>query len=128
MPRIPKQKTRRQLEKELDAITSKVVKKRDRYVCQRCRKKHDKGSRGLHCSHYFSRRYRGTRWELANLDSLCLGCHRLCEGDKQGWYSDYKKNQLGDSAFEYLRVKAYGITKFTSQDLEFMIDIMKGNL
>lgn len=52
----------------------------------------------------------------------------MVEGDKQGWYTDYKKKELGEEAYEYMRVKAYGITKFSLQDIEFMIEIMKGNL
>jgi hypothetical protein len=124
------QKSRNALVKLLDKLTSDCVKHMNHYTCQRCGKKYDRGSRALHCSHYFSRRYMGTRFELANLDCLCYGCHRMVEGSKQSgdWYSAYMLKKLGERGYQYLEMKAHTITRFTLKDLELMIDLMKSNV
>ena len=65
-----KKKTERQkLIKELDAQTSKIVKKRDKGICQRC------GRRGTETSHVVPRSNYYLRWNLNNLKWLCHRCH-----------------------------------------------------
>lgn len=121
MVRIPKQPNRSTLEKKLDKIVSEMVRERDNWTCQRCHTRYTPKNNALHCSHYYSRRYRGTRWDMNNLIALCYGCHKMVEGDKQGWYTDYMRELLGDEVFEMLRIKAYAVTKFSVQDLELML-------
>lgn len=120
-----KEKKRSWYEKELDKVFSFLVRERDHWKCVRCYKPYHPPTSALHCSHYFSRRYRGTRWDFNNCDALCYGCHRMVEGDKQGWYSQFKKKQLGDREFSYLEARAYGITKYSIQDLEMLLKIFK---
>lgn len=122
---MKKEKTRSKLIKELDSLVANIVKKRDKYTCQRCHKVYEKGSRALHCSHYFSRRYMGTRWDMENLEAICYGCHRILESDKQGWYTDFKTKQLGTDGIDMLRVKAYSITKLSKVDIENLLFIIK---
>jgi 5-methylcytosine-specific restriction endonuclease McrA len=118
--KIPKTKTRRKVIKELDALFAKYIKTRDKWTCQRCHTQYEPGDRGIQCSHYFSRRYYGTRFDLDNCEALCGGCHMLVESDKQGWYTDYKKKTLGEKKYEMLRIKAYSLTKLTKFDLELL--------
>ena len=127
--KLPKQVTRKQLIKELDKLCSEVVKKQAKYTCVRCKRKYAPHSKQLTCSHYWSRRNMSTRHDLANLDCLCMPCHLYqWERDKQGAYREYMLSKLGDKGYQYLEVKARTITKFTSQDLELMISLMKENL
>lgn len=123
-----KSPSRSKLIKKLDKTISDLVRTRDEWRCKRCNKKYDPPTNALHCSHYFSRRYLGTRWDLDNLDAMCYGCHRYIEGDKQGWYKEYKLQQLGNEGYEKLEIRAYGITKFSIQDLEMLYKIFQEQL
>ena len=128
MSKFPKEIKRSKLIKDLDDFMSAYIKKLQHYICQRCGKKYLFKSRALTCSHYFSRRYLGTRWDWLNLDSMCYGCHRMIEGDKQGWYKDFMVKKLGRNGFKRLEVKAYAITKYSRQDLELMLDLFESNI
>lgn len=119
--RIPKEKTRNQLIKELDKLVSNKVRERAEWKCERCHKQYTPPTQGLHCSHYYSRRFLGTRWDLDNLMALCMGCHKLWEGDKQGEYTDVMKMRLDKKVFDLLRVKAYTVNKYSKQDIELLI-------
>jgi len=59
---------RKKLTKKCDELFSKVIRKAGK--CQRCPSKEL-----LQCSHFISRRYHNTRWNLSNACSLCKGCH-----------------------------------------------------
>jgi 5-methylcytosine-specific restriction endonuclease McrA len=127
--RIPKQKTHRQLVKELDEVMSKLCKKIGNYTCIRCKKQYPENSKQLTTSHFWSRKSMGARFELENLDVACYPCHMFqLEKDKQGWYRDYMIKKLGQRGYDYLEVKARSITKFSRSDLEFMIDLAKSDL
>lgn len=116
-----KQRKRSIVIKHLDKIVSDMVRERDNWTCQRCHTRYTEGVGALHCSHYFSRRYMGTRWDMNNLMAMCYGCHRLIESDKQGWYAEHMKKELGDEVFEMLRIKAYAVTTFTVPELELLL-------
>lgn len=115
-----KSESRRAIIKKLDKVVSDIAKKRDRYTCVRCQKRYPEGSRALHASHFFSRRYMGTRFDLDNIDTLCYGCHRLAESDKQGWYKDFKMDQLMED-YITLETRAYAVTKFSTSDLRLLL-------
>lgn len=90
-----------------DRVMSAIVRARDNYTCQRCRHVHDPKSKGLHTSHYFNRRRESTRFDLRNLDSLCLACHILwSHGDRRGEYMIFKMEQLGKTEYKALHDKA----------------------
>lgn len=116
---------RTKITRKLDSLVSNLVREKASWTCQRCHKKYEPKSRGLHCSHYFSRRYKGTRWDFSNLDALCMGCHKYVEGDKQGWYKDYMIKKLGESKLDLLRSRAYSKTKFSVVDLEWLYKKIK---
>ena len=59
-----------------DAVFSKLIRWRDKWTCQRCKKQYSPSSRGLHCSHFYGRSSWATRIELCNAMALCHGCHQ----------------------------------------------------
>ena len=129
---VNRKKTRRnertKLIKKIDAVVSLMVRNRDNWTCQRCGTKYTPPTQGLHCSHYFSRRFMGTRFNLDNLISLCYGCHRLVESDKQGWYKDFMIDKLGQNGYNTLEFKARNITKFSESELEILLEQLKKEL
>ena len=68
--RPPEVGSRRWLVAELDRLTSLIVRRRDRR-CVTCGE-----ARGLQCSHFYSRRYLQTRFDLRNCHAMCAGCNR----------------------------------------------------
>lgn len=127
MVKIPKEKSRSKLIRELDKLVSDhVLNEVAHGVCARCGKQALKTDNGkfinFGCSHFFPRDYMGTRFYLDNLDALCWQpCHfQKWEHDKGGAYRDYMIKKLGEKKFELLTVKAQAITKFSYQDLEML--------
>ncbi len=51
------------------------IKERDNWTCQRCGKKYERGSQGLHNSHFQGRRKENSRFMPENCDALDFGCH-----------------------------------------------------
>lgn len=58
-----------------DSAFSKYIRARDNYTCQKCGTKYDSNSKGLQCSHHFSRRYSNIRYDESNACALCYNCH-----------------------------------------------------
>jgi hypothetical protein len=60
-----------------DTLFSLLVRRRDKYVCQRCKAQYniDSGA-SLQCSHHYGRARRRLRWSPINAVALCAGCHR----------------------------------------------------
>ena len=116
---------RTKLIKKIDAVISLIIRNRDNWTCQRCFTKYESPTRALHCSHYFSRRFMGTRFNFLNLIALCYGCHRLWEGDKQGAYKDLMIQRLGQNEYNVLEFKARNITKFSESELEILLEQLK---
>jgi len=120
-PKSP-QKERSQIIKELDKLISAEVKKKAGGKCARCKQIRKK----MGCSHYYSRRYKGSRWDLKNLDWLCwFPCHQMWEHDKQGGYTDYMQEKLGTHEMIHLKIKAYGVNRFPTSDLQILCEEFK---
>ncbi len=91
-----------------DKMFSLYIRTRDKWTCRRCRRKHEEGSRGLHCSHYFGRGKETVRFDPRNCDALCFACHNLWgHGDERDRYTEFKKKQLGENEFKILEMEAY---------------------
>lgn len=119
-PKIVKEKSRSKLIKELDHIISEKVKVKAKGKCFKC------GRSGNGVSHYYSRKYIGTRWSMENLDWSCWACHfHQLEHFKQPgeWYHQYMIKKLGDRGFKTLEIQAHAITKFSRQDILLLIKI-----
>lgn len=84
--------------KYADIVFSKIIRARDGR-CVRCRSKD-----GLTCSHFWERHHSSTRYDFENCDTLCLNCHRLWEGRRNG-YKEYKIEELGEKKYGELERK-----------------------
>lgn len=117
---------RQRLIKRLDKLFSWIIRERDGWKCVYCGKYYPPPTTGLHCSHYFGRTHLGTRWDKDNADSLCYGHHRYHGDNKQMWYTDFKKKQLG-KRFNILKWKANSVTKYSISDLELLEKELKND-
>ncbi len=94
----------------LDKKFSDWIRHRDNWTCQRCKRIHNKYSprskMGLHCSHFFGRARKSTRFDPENCDALCAACHRFWGSDDYEAYRDFKIKQLGKKGFGMLKIKA----------------------
>jgi hypothetical protein len=71
----PHEGSHRWLVAELDRLVSVIVRRRDRR-CVTCGE-----PRGLQCSHFYSRRYLATRFDLRNCNAMCVNCNRRYNSD-----------------------------------------------
>lgn len=85
-----------------DILFSKIIRKRDNYTCQRCKKQHATNSKGLGASHFYKRAYKWVRHYLDNADALCTACHHRFEGPSEEAI-EFKLNQLGNKRFKKLK-------------------------
>lgn len=95
-----------------DKTFSDYIRLRDKYTCQRCFKKYQKGDTGIHCSHYMGRTNQSTRYDEENAETLCHGCHSYFEDRKQTYYRDFKMKQLGEERLIALEQRSRQIKKW----------------
>lgn len=87
-----------------DTAFSKYLRTLFNWTCERCGAKHEEKSRGLHCSHYYSRKAESTRHDLDNCDCLCYGCHSYFSYNREA-YTEWKKKKLGKKRFNDLTLR-----------------------
>lgn len=97
---------------KLDALFSKQIRERDNWTCVRCGRRYEPPTNALHCSHFWGRANKATRYDPENCDALCYGCHALWEANKQGEYRDFKIKQLGKKGYNALERRARSTIKF----------------
>ena len=118
-------KTRRN---KLDIAFSQLIRERAGWTCESCGKYHPEGARrSLHCSHFFSRRNRSTRWDSQNAAAHCFACHQYL-GENPLLFTDWVKAHLGQTGYELLRLRAGKPRKFSKPELEDMHQEMKAQL
>jgi 5-methylcytosine-specific restriction endonuclease McrA len=111
---------------KLDKLWSKAIRKRGDYTCERCEKKLDPKSRGLHAHHIFSRTPHSTRWDLDNGICLCYGCHAFGHREPIRFYKWLIK-YIGEDLYNILH-KRHGIKKLKvdyetkREELERLLD------
>jgi hypothetical protein len=118
----PKKLDKSKIKKDLDTIVSLIVRARDNWTCQKCGTKYRIGQRGLTTSHFWNRLKLSVRWNLKNLDALCLGCHTQVEHEKQGWYRTWKIAQLGVEDYNALEEKSKTILHFKAYQMLEMLE------
>jgi hypothetical protein len=98
--------------RKADRLFSQLIRARDKYTCQRCRRKFSpENCRGLVVSHYWGRGRESTRYDEENCVALCSGCHQIWgHGDGREEYIQFMKERLG-SRFDILMVRAYTYQK-----------------
>lgn len=115
---IRKKKTPRQaLIKECDRVFSLIVRLRANNTCERCGRKDGV----MQCSHVYSRKILGMRWDLQNAFCSCGGCHIFF------WHSSpieafiWFENRYGKERLDYLHKQRQVIKKYSLQDLQFLL-------
>jgi hypothetical protein len=87
---------------KLDKLFSELVRERANWTCEACGKQYKQEDRmGLHCSHFFSRRYTATRWHPDNAASHCFGCHQRLGGNPIE-FSQWIQEHIGQQAVDEL--------------------------
>ncbi|MEM3335431.1 MAG: recombination protein NinG [Thermoplasmata archaeon] len=121
-----KKLSRSKLIKKLDKMFSDFIREKYKNKCIKCGK--TKNRMGV--SHYFSRRYLGTRWEVDNCHWSCWTCHTWIKNSEclerskapGEWYYNYMIKTLGKERFEELEKKAHTINKLNINDIENLIN------
>lgn len=118
-----KKTLRQKLIARADTLFSLYIRTRDNWTCCRCHKSYPNNSMGFHCSHYFGRTIKETRWDEKNCDGLCYGCHKIWEKEDREGYRTFKVTQLGQQGFDELKYRSM-ITHVTTAFIQERIDVM----
>ncbi|PUB87053.1 MAG: hypothetical protein DBP02_02070 [gamma proteobacterium symbiont of Ctena orbiculata] len=101
--------------KPADTWFSKCIRERAGWICEVCNKQYEENSQGLHCSHFWSRRHRATRWDADNAAAHCFGCHQRLGGNPIE-FADWIEQHLGEARMEIVRGKAMSIVKIPKSE------------
>lgn len=88
-----------------DAKTSEKVRERANWTCERCHRRHEKGSMGLHAAHIFTRAIKATRHDMDNLVCLCFGCHAWAHRNPLDFHA-WVKEKMGEDKYNALMQRA----------------------
>lgn len=107
--------SRKWLIAELDKYTSIIVRRRDRR-CVTC------GSfRNLQCSHFYSRRYLATRFDLRNCNAMCGRCNRR-HNDDPFPYLNYMNKHYGEEVVSGLHALRMSLWKVEDDELRELLE------
>jgi 5-methylcytosine-specific restriction endonuclease McrA len=105
-----------------DKMFSQYIRwERDGGNCQRCGKHYDQPSQALHCSHFYGRAKKATRFDPNNCVALCYGCHQYFEQRKNAEYADWMKERIGEGEFEALTRRANSYIKYDKAKEAFWV-------
>jgi len=97
----------------IDIAFSNLVRERANYTCERCGTYYPEGRRqGLHCSHFYSRRHKSTRWFGLNAFAHCYACHQYLGGNP-AIFTAWVRNLIGDGAMQILEERHNQVFKTT---------------
>jgi len=114
-----KKKTHRKiLYKKLDDVVRQIVRKRG--SCERC------GNPNIQTAHIFSRRNLSVRWDLDNVLALCLRCHIFWAHKEPILFTEFVKEKMGTKKFNQLRKKADASKHWEIEELEDLLEKLKG--
>jgi len=90
-----------------DTVFSRLVRLRDKQ-CVLCGRKGtgEEGIYGLQASHFYSRRKWAVRYDVDNVWSLCIGCHKKSHQDITE-FEDFVLEKLGQKSFNLLTLRAW---------------------
>ena len=104
----------------LDIVFSLLVRERADWTCECCGKEFpERKGAGLHCSHYWGRRNRGTRWNGVNCFAHCFGCHQKL-GSNPELFRTWVFKELGELLYDELTLRANAVMKYTPSDRKEM--------
>lgn len=115
-----KKPTRSKLIKKLDLVFSRYIRlssadKHGMCTCVTCNNKYH--WKDIQAGHFMSRKHYSTRWDERNVRVQCVGCNVFKSGE-QYKYSLF----LGSELANELYLKSKELVKFSSQDIQDMID------
>ena len=105
--------------KPADTWFSKCIREGAAWTCECCGGKHEEGSQGLHCSHYFGRRNQALRYCPDNAFAHCFGCHQRL-GANPDDFRRWVIGNVGEGMIEILREKRndIGLAKSIKKNLK----------
>lgn len=108
-----------------DQLFSLMIRERDNHTCVFCGKSKAQGY-VMQNSHYWGRGDKVHRFDPKNCDTLCFTCHNNNEGNKQGFYRDWKLNQIGEELHRKMEQDHYQLTKkYGVFEKKLLNDILK---
>ncbi|MDQ3820102.1 MAG: recombination protein NinG [Acidobacteriota bacterium] len=107
--------SRKWLIHQLDILTSRIVRARDRR-CVTCDK-----YQNLQCSHFYSRRYLIIRFDLRNCNAMCTGCNKRHNYDPFP-YMEYMQEHYGPEVVGELHELRMSLEKVPDEDLREMFE------
>ena len=116
---------RKDLIYKLDLIVSKYVRqyyadKNGVCTCYTCGRRLP--WKGMDCSHFISRRFNGTRFDLDNLRACCQHCNRVLHGNLEK-YREHLLRDIGEERIRALDRKKN--QKISTPELEAMLEEYK---
>ena len=123
-----KEKTHKQLKKDLDAIYSKYIRLSSAYnkegmvKCYTC--DNVKHWKSMDCGHYISRRILSSRYYDTNCHPQCKGCNIFKEGNKPA-YAIALIKEYGKDVLEELDSLSHILIKYDKNKLKTMIEFYK---
>lgn len=118
-PKVKKRNPFKTWENKLDAIFSKVIRKRG--YCERC-KKDDYNK--LQCSHIHTRTKMSVRWDQENALCLCSGCHAYWWHKHPIDAAEFAKRYLGEEKYSLLLHRSNCLKKWNIPDMEELYIIL----
>jgi len=120
MPKTAKKPTRSKLIKKLDVVFSQYIRLsnadgKGMCTCVTCNKQFH--WKNIQAGHFMSRKHYSTRWNENNVKPQCVGCNMFKSGE-QYKYSLFLGNKLSNDLY----LKSKELVKFSSQDIQDMID------
>ena len=120
MPKTAKKPTRSKLIKKLDVVFSQYIRlsnadSKGMCTCVTCTKQFH--WKNIQAGHFMSRKHYSTRWNENNVKPQCVGCNMFKSGE-QYKYSLFLGSELANDLY----LKSKELVKFTSQDIQDMID------
>lgn len=117
-----RKRSRKRLRYLLDEVFSKLVRERVNWTCEHSGRYFPEGERmGLHCSHLFSRRHLATRWHPDNAFAHSYRSHQELGGNPV-LFERWARDQLGEGLLQILEDRYIGVAKYTTRELEDMLD------
>ena len=108
---MPKAKSKKLSMKTLDALWSKIVRRKFGNQCAVC------GATPVQAHHIFTRTYKSTRWDIDNGVALCYKHHFYLAHSKFEEFRDFLIELMGEEQYENLKTKSKQIVKPILEDI-----------
>lgn len=122
---MKKEKKIAKLKKDLDAVFSQYIRKRDGGRCFTCGKIDD--VKKMQNGHFVQRHYLATRYDERNNHCQCIGCNLFKNGN-MAEYAERLCKKYGPEILEQLNLKKHSLVKYNRAWYEEQIAYYKGLL